>query len=120
MEILTIKGRFCPIFNAIPFLASKMESPPQHVLQFLGWDNMTQEQQLRVLDKINNLNPDDNPLNIFMTTIYSFIIAVGSLSNFLTSSVIVFDKGPMSPIDNYVLNLSFVDMVNLLWCKFNS
>ena len=60
-------------------------------------------------------------LNVIITVIYFIVFIIGIPSNVLTMVVIIYNKGAgggtMSPTDNFLLNLSIVDVFSLLVSK---
>ena len=84
------------------------------------WRNFTFLMKESYIQRNNDVLGEQYALRIVMTVTYGIIMGIGLPSNIITSAIILSQKGPKSPIDHFLLNLSLVDIYSLLWSKFTS
>ena len=89
----------------------------------VDWNHLPEVMKSHYIEThMKNENWEENVyLNIVITCIYAVVMVIGIPSNIMTMVIIVSKKGgggTMSPTDNYLLNLSTVDVFSLLVSKY--
>ena len=87
----------------------------------LAWDQLPRPMQLYYINQHmeeGKSNPDPSVATL-MTFIYAIVVVIGIPSNLLTMVIIIYKRGgTMSPTDNFLMNLSVVDIFSLICSKF--